>query len=162
MELETTWERFDGGPVRSHKERVHITLSDRSVIFMNRNLHWLIGRPTAVNLYYNRDLNQIAIEAANPRLPNVFPVREFNNGHRINAAAFCRHFRIRFAFTHKFLNPVVTEDRRIVLDLNKTSPVFTRRELKKIKLPPPREHSLAVDAMLAEWAKEDGAEEEKW
>lgn len=145
--------------MRSHHERMHISLSPRYVIFMNKNLHWLIGRPPAVNLYYNRELDQIAIEPASPKLENAFPVRERNHGLRINAASFCRHFGIRFAATHRFLNPRVTDERQIVLDLRNTSPVFRHHRRKKEKPAPARRHGPAVDALMNEFRREDEADD---
>lgn len=156
VELDAEWEKFEGGPARTFKERIHVTLNERGGIYINSNLFNQMGRPAAVLLYYNSEREQIAIVPASAQRPEAFPVREKKNGaHWIYAWPFCRHYNIRFAASHKFLKPILNEDRSVILDLRNTTPVFHKSKFRKAKPPPPRVHRPVVDEMLAEWEQED-------
>ncbi|MBK9156333.1 MAG: hypothetical protein IPM25_19360 [Chloracidobacterium sp.] len=127
-------------------------------MYLSANLYNGMGRPGAVFLYYNREKHQIAVQPARVDRPDAFPVATKRNGaHWIYARSFCRHHKIRFFASHKFLKPEITEERIVILDLNNTTPVFKRLMLKaaQVKPPPPCEHRPVVDEMLAEWARED-------
>lgn len=161
IKFDAEWEKFEGGPGRTFKERIHVTLNQRGGIYINSNLFAQMGRPAAVLLYYNHERNQIAIVPASAQRPEAFPVRTKKNGsHWIYAWPFCRHYNIRFAASHKFLKPVLNEDRSVILDLRNTTPVFHKSQFKKTKPSSPRQHDPEVDAMMAEWETEDEAENE--
>jgi hypothetical protein len=73
MNLNTEWEKFEGGPIAATQDRMHITINDKGVIFLNGNAYKFFGRPPAVNLYYNRVKN---VMRWNPQMriwPKVFP-----------------------------------------------------------------------------------------
>ena len=74
--MDREWEKFKGGPAVAMKDRIHVTINAKGMILLNANVHRLLGKPTAVNLYFNRQRDQIAVEPAHPRLDLVFPVRE--------------------------------------------------------------------------------------
>lgn len=156
------WEKFEGGPSRSSRGRIHVTLNEKGALYLSAKLYNGMGRPGAVLLYYNREKHQIAVQPARVDRPDAFPVATKRNGaHWIYAQSFCRHHKIRFFASHKFLKPEITEERIVILDLNNTTPVFNRLMLKaaQVKPPRPREHSPEVDVMMAEWEAEDAAED---
>jgi len=129
MALERDFEKFDGGPVVSTRERMHVTLSPLGVIYLNRNTHRLLGNPAAVALYYSRDRETIAIEPANPRFPKTFPVKAMQqqNGWRILAGPFLGHYRIRTDKTLKFANPEIDPSGILLLNLRETVYVTSRQ-----------------------------------
>lgn len=119
MTLDRQWERFKGGPTIASSKRLHITVGKRGLLYMNANAHRLLGRPAAVYLYFNREKDQIALEPANPRLPESFPLREKREGFAVYATPFFRHFGIRVDRTEMFVRPDLSDDGKLlVLDLS--------------------------------------------
>lgn len=134
MELERGYEKFRGGPFKAGDDRLHVTLNQKGMLLINAVVYRLMGRPAAVTLYYNRDEDKVAVEPADIRLAEAYPVKQSATNFRVQAVSFCRHFGIRFAVTHKMLNPQVTEERRLILDLRNTTPIFTKRQLRTGKI----------------------------
>jgi hypothetical protein len=132
MKLDREWEKFNGGPTQSLRDRLHVTLSKKGIILMNRNAHRLIGKPEGVNLYYHRKTDTIAIEPAHARLPLVFPVKERFNYLLIHALPFCKHFGIRVDSTQAFVRPDISEHGMLMLDLSNTVTVggWRRKDAK--------------------------------
>ncbi len=60
--LERDYEKFRGGANKPTSERVHVTLSPRGVIAINKNCFALLGKPPAVYLYYSRERDNIAVD----------------------------------------------------------------------------------------------------
>jgi len=112
------WEKFRGGQTLPNNERVHATIGKTGIIFINKNLHRLWGKPAAVYLYFNRAKDQIALEPTSPRLPEAFHVKEKNGGWFIHASPFCRHFGIKLDTTHMFARPDLSDDGKLLLDLS--------------------------------------------
>ncbi len=128
--LERGWERYHGGPFRAIDDRLHVTLNHRGLLLMNAAVYKLMDKPTAVLLYYNRDQDKIAVEPADFRAAEAYPIRYNRTDYRVYALSFCRYFGIRFAVTHKMLTPEITDDRRLILDLRNTTPIFTKKQLR--------------------------------
>ncbi len=116
--MDREWEKFRGGPNLPNSERVHVTLAKNGIIFMNQNMHRLLGKPSAVYIYFNRAKDQIALEATSPRLAESFPVKEKSTGFMIHASPFCKHFGIKLDTTHMFASPDLTSDGKLLLDLS--------------------------------------------
>ncbi len=116
--LDEDFEKFRGRPTAPLNERVHITLSARGVIYMNRNAHRVWGSPNAVLLYYSRSRRQIGLKPVDRRGHHAFPIKEGNGGRMIHAITFIKKFGIKIEKTHKFLNPRIESDGSMVLDLN--------------------------------------------
>lgn len=130
MPLDRGWERYHGGPFRAIDDRLHVTLNQKGLLLVNAAVYKLMDKPTSVVLYYNREVDKVAVEPADFRVPEAYPVRNYRTHYRVHAISFCRHFGISFAFTHKMLGVVVTDDRRLILDLNNTTPIFTKKQLR--------------------------------
>lgn len=132
--LERDYEKFRGGANKPTSERVHVTLSPKGVIAINKNCFALIGKPPAVYLYYSREKDNIAIEpVTSPRLPESFPVRQKKDtGWIIQASPFCRHFGIRVDTTTKFISPEI-RDGKLLLKLSETVSVKRLAPYRKKK-----------------------------
>lgn len=129
--IDRKFEEYRGGATVPASERMHVTLAANGRIFFNRKVHALLGKPTGVYLYFSRTDDQIAVEPASSRLPESLPVLETKQGWRVNAAPFCRHFRLKLDTTEKFIHPEIT-DGHLLLKLSETVTVSTpRRERKK-------------------------------
>jgi len=126
------FERFEGGPTQSVHERMHITINKENVIGLNANCYRMLGKPSAVYLYYSRKNDIIAIEPLdNARLPRAFPVKPKTSvSWRINASPFCKHFDIRIDATHRFIAPDL-RDGKLMLKLSET--VTVRQVRRKHK-----------------------------
>ena len=130
MALERDFEKFTGGPVITTRDRMHVTLSDTSIIYLNQNTYRLLGNPAAAALYYSRERDTIAIEPASPRIEQNFPIRPLQTGWRILAAPFLGHFGIRTDHTLKFVHPDI-ENGVLLLNLRDTVNVTPRRYKQK-------------------------------
>ena len=113
-----------GGPTQAYGERVHVTIDHRGSIFLNQKAHAMMGRPTAVYLYFNRPKDMIILEpTAASTSSNAFLLKVAHrgrSGRRLPANPFCRHFGIRLKTTHKFIRPEVDAVGRMYLKLSET------------------------------------------
>lgn len=112
MILGREYERFQGGPTRPPRDRIHVSLQSGRKIYINLNTYRQLGEPEAVFLYYSRERDEIAIEAANPRLSESFPLRRAMSGRgfTIYIGPFVTHFGIRISGTHRFVDPIIDEN----------------------------------------------------
>lgn len=131
MALDRKFVKYNGGPVISTRNRMHATLSALGVIYLNKRTYEVMSRPAAVALYYNGELDTIAIEPANPRFPQNFPVKECQMGYRILAGPFLGHFKIRTDHTIRFTRPDIDENGVLMLNLRETVNVTQRRHRGK-------------------------------
>ena len=104
--MERDFEKFEGGPTISPRDRIHVTINRIGVIGFNNRLYSLMGKPEAVSLLYSRTRDMIGIVPASPRFNSSFPVKTGNGtGWRINAAPFLRHFGVKIDSTLRFIAP---------------------------------------------------------
>ena len=120
MTLDREWEKFNGGPNVPNRERIHITINKTGLIYINNNAHRLLGCPEAVQLFFNRSKDVIAVKPAHARLPDAFPVKEKSGYYIVHSSPFCRHFGIRLTTTEKFVQPDIDKDGILMLDLKTT------------------------------------------
>ena len=120
MNLDREWEKFKGGPTIASQKRFYVTMNANGAIFLNSNTHKALGSPAGVALYYHRDKDTIAIEPANVRLAESFPVNQRSSGWMVYASPFCRHFRIKLSTTESFINPDVNDQGALLLNLRTT------------------------------------------
>jgi len=130
MALERDFEKFTGGPVKATRDRMHVTLSPLSVIYLNQNTYRLLGNPAAAALYYSREKDTIAIEPASPRIDENFPLKPMQNGWRILAGPFVGNFGIRTDRTLRFVHPDI-DNGILLLSLRDTVNVTPRRYKKQ-------------------------------
>jgi hypothetical protein len=114
--IEREFEKYRGGPTEDPKVRIHVSLNQNGRMIMNLKAYEMIGKPPAVNLYFSRTSDTIAVEpVSNARLAEALPVlQEKKTSVRINAAPFCRHFNIRLPATSRFITPQVRNGRLIL------------------------------------------------
>lgn len=118
--MDRSYEVFLGGATKPAQDKLHITINSQNVISLNANCYRRMGEPDAVRLAFSREYHTIAVVPCSPRLAESFPVLTKNNsGRRINAAPFCRHFRIYIDSTLRFLDPEIDSDATLHLDLRK-------------------------------------------
>lgn len=128
--MDREFERFLGGPNEAIAKRLHVTISPAKLILLNRNIYNQLGRPAAVYLNYSRSREVIALEPASSRLAGTFPVIANPMNWRINAASFCRHFRIEIDITLKFVNPEL-DGNTLYLKLTETISVGGRKRRQR-------------------------------
>lgn len=120
MVLDRGWEKFTGGAILPNRDRIHITINKRGLIYFNANCHRMLGRPEAVHLFFNRSKDTIALRPASERLNDVFPVRERSGAYFVHASPFCKHFGIKLTTTERFVGPDVDKEGHLHLDLSST------------------------------------------
>lgn len=132
MSINADWEKFLGGPNRSKDGQLHVTISNQHRIRFNAYAHKRLGSPEAVYLYFNRREQKIAIQAADPRFDEAFPIMPpgSRSTRIILAASFFTNYGIKVTATHKFIRPEMDADGRLVLNLNETVKV-SRARVKK-------------------------------
>lgn len=118
--MDSSYETFLGGSTKPAQDRISVTINWQKVISLNANCYRLLGKPEAVKLAFSRDLQTIAVTPCSPRINEAFPVLpKSTSGRRINAAPFCRHFRIDIDSTLRFLDPYLSQDGTLHLELRK-------------------------------------------
>lgn len=131
--LDRKFEKYIGGPTVDPLVRVHITLSPTGRIILSRAAYKHMGSPEAVYLYFSRADDEIAIQPTRLNMPEALPVHHTHSGHRVNAAPFCRHFRIKLTSTEKFVAPQFT-NAGVILSLRRTVTVtHTNKGTKRKK-----------------------------
>lgn len=120
MPLDREYEKFAGGPNQPNRDRIHITINKGGLIYINGNGHRMLGKPEAVQLYFNRVTDKIALKPAHARLTDAFPLKEKSGYYLIHASPFCRNFGIRFNATEKFVHPDLDDEGILHLDLRNT------------------------------------------
>jgi hypothetical protein len=120
MELDREWEKYTGGPFVAYHDRVHVTLSERGKLLLNRNTYRLLGNPKRVLLYFNRAKDTIGVRPAHERLAEAFPVRELGESFVVYIGTFCRHYGIRLTTTERFTHPELTAEGLLTLNLSNT------------------------------------------
>ena len=136
--MDSSYETFLGGSTKPAQDRISVTINNQNVISLNANCFRLMGKPEAVKLAFSRDLQTIAVTPCSPRLGEAFAVLPKNSsGRRINAAPFCRHFRIHIDSTLRFLEPYLDPEGSLHLDLRKVVSVAqVRRKRAKAETRP--------------------------
>ena len=121
MTLDREYEKFNGGPNRPNQDRIHITMNAKGVLYINANAHRLLGRPEAVQLFFNRKKDKIAVKPAHALLADAFP----------HTSPFCLHYGIRLSATERFVLPDIDDEGILHLDLRTTVTVKRPRRSRK-------------------------------
>jgi hypothetical protein len=130
--LNREYERFRGGAAKPSSTQLHVTLSDRGTIYLNRNAHRLLGKPVAVHIYYNRIKDELAVEPTSLRMPDAFPLKTSSaRGYHIHASPVTRHFGIELDGTNKFVSPDIDEHGILHLKLSDTVQTARVRKRKR-------------------------------
>jgi len=120
------FEKYKGGPTGDRNARMYASIARSGRIMINDRLYQMLGKPAAVCLLYNRELNHIALQPANSADPDAFPFRANNGSQYLAAVTFCTHYNIRVAATQRFLSPRLAPDGNLILNLSATASVARR------------------------------------
>lgn len=118
---ELKFENFDDGPVRSTKERMHVTINQEGKIFFNKKAWDALGSPDGVALMYDRRYSIIGVRPSTLNKRETYPLRlkqRKMTGWVIYAANFCKKFSICPDETLAFSDAKVNNDGILMLDLN--------------------------------------------
>ena len=99
------WNVFQGKAYgRAKADEIRVTLSNRSVFYLNKVAFDVMGQPAAVELRYDSNRRIIGMKTADARMRNSFLVKRHVTGNyrKVNASAFTKHFRIRLDGTSLF------------------------------------------------------------
>jgi hypothetical protein len=132
MEIDKDWEKFSGGPFVPYSQRIHVSLSRKGKLHINKKTYELLGKPQRVLLYFNRKKDQIGVRPAHERLADAFPIRRNGSSYCFYIAGFMRNYGIKLSTTEKFIAPEFNDNGLLALDLSQTVTVggFKRKSRK--------------------------------
>ncbi len=122
------WEEFEEGPTVPRSVRMHVTLSPRCVLYLNKNVFQQLGKPKFVRLLFDRLNSTIGVLPTNHETKNAFPVKEKGRSRDkiIWASPFCRYWGIHFERIRAFVDPEIDQDGILRLSLRNTVAVARR------------------------------------
>ena len=103
--IKRDWTTFEGRAYgRARSEEIRVTLNERAVFYMNKAAFDAMGQPAAVELKFDGNRRIIGMQPTDARRRNAFMLKQHINGNyrKINASAFCKHFRLRIEGTNLF------------------------------------------------------------
>ena len=124
--MELQFIEFEQGPREQTTDRIHVTITRRGEIFLNRRALEALGEPDSVALLYDQRHSTIGIRRVPLSQKNGFrlrPKQKEGAGRVIYAANFCRHFHISPGETYCFLDAAVNKDGILVLNFHAAAPV---------------------------------------
>ncbi len=149
--MATIWKTYRGGPTKAPATVVNISINSKNVITLNRQAYELISRAESAVLLFDDKNSVIGIVPANHKNAEAFPVRPKNEGNWIiNAAPFCRHFRISVDRTERFDDPQVDNEGILHLDLKRTHNVSLKRGRRQKADPSPNQYAGRSGGSVAE------------
>jgi len=115
---------FQGKQYGASRHEIRVTLNKQRVFVLNAKAVEALKNPSFVKLYFDEPRGLIAMRRVEGGHPNAFQVKDATSRsiRRINAAAFCAHFKIHVDHTTQFLTPRMEGD-MLTLDMNKTATV---------------------------------------
>lgn len=108
---------------------LNVTVGPGGEITIGANTYKKFGKPDAVVLMYDKANGLVGLRAAEPSVPNAYPLMPVENwGHRIvRACRFWNHIGIRHSARTRFASPRI-ENGVLILDLSKAYPLKTRQK----------------------------------
>ena len=103
--IKRDWTTFEGRAYgRSRSEEIRVTVNERCVFYLNKAAFEVLDHAAAVELKYDGNRRIIGLKPIDARRKNAFLVKPHTTGNyrKINAAAFCKHFRLRIEGTNVF------------------------------------------------------------
>jgi len=125
------WTQYKSGPNKRGRGEAHVTLNCRGVFFINKHAIEMMGRPEAVQLFYDERHAVIGLRPSEPDAQFAFPLKVMSGGESsriLSASGFCSRFKIKptSAYTIAFPRPEIDHDGILLLDIH--SAVETKRE----------------------------------
>lgn len=127
------WEKFTITGGRGVYEK-RVSLSSRGVFTLNQPTFDEMGEPDVIEFLFDRELRLIGLMPSTEDVAHAYTVRKqkANKSYLIGARAFCYHYKIQVEQTIRF-NDIKFEDGVLILDLENTTPVETRKAGKSAK-----------------------------
>ncbi len=124
--MDRNWKVYDEPPQR-RKGRIYMTLGKRCDLTINSVGYEALGQPEAVFLMYSESTDSIAIEKADPRMDNAFPLllKNASGTYTVHIKPLCDRHQIKYDCSVRFLD-IAVEDAKLVASLLKTRPVPKR------------------------------------
>lgn len=123
IEIGRRWEEFAYGP--DGQDDLRVTLSPKGELMIGAKAIEKMGRPDYAVLLFDRLESLMGVLPTHGHERNGYPlIHKLKGRHRlIRANKFCRHYGIKFEMTRAFLNPYISDDGILVLDLKETKGV---------------------------------------
>lgn len=115
------WTTFEGRAYgKSVSDEIRVTLNHRLVFYLNEAAFNAMEQPQAVELMFDGNRRIIGMKATDARRRNAFLIKRHTKGNyrRVNAGAFCNHFRLRPEGTSLFDGAEFTPDGVLELPLD--------------------------------------------
>ena len=130
--MATHWQSYRGGPTKAPASVVNISINSKSVITLNRKAHDLLKGAESALLVFDEKNSIIGLIASDSRNAEAFPIRQKNScSWVVNAAPFCRHFRISVERTERFDDPELDNEGILRLDLKRTHNVSLKTRTQR-------------------------------
>ncbi|MBP7375474.1 MAG: hypothetical protein KA956_03235 [Pyrinomonadaceae bacterium] len=131
--MERDWIVFDEPP-RIRKDRIYMMLNMRCELMINRIAFEALGQPESVFLSYSEKTDAIAIEKADARLNNAFPLRLKNSSgnYSVHIKPMCDRHEIKYDSSVRFLDLAIEGD-KLVANLLKTSQIPKRKRGQAVR-----------------------------
>ena len=125
--MDRNWKVYDEPPQR-RKGRIYMTLGKRCDLTITRVGYEARGRPEAVFLMYSEPTDSIAIEKADPRMDNAFPLllKNASRNYTVHLKPLCDRHEIKYESSVRFLDIAIEGD-KLVANLLKTRQVQKRK-----------------------------------
>jgi len=134
--MQKDWKEFEGGPNKSFRNRIRVTLSPKGMILLNRIAYQALEEPQAVVLLFDENERTIGLKPADPTRQNAFPIKQKDQYHNRTIAtnSFCRHYNLIPTRTILFNNAEVDNDGVLRLELRETIAVGGTRRPTRAKV----------------------------
>jgi len=112
------WETFDKRTIPMLKT-ASVTIQAKGILSLNASAYTEFGKPAAVDLLFDRELNRIGLKPADPKYsPNAYPVRSVGKGNTylVAATTFLKYYSIPFGVPTRY--NVIVDGGVLVIDLN--------------------------------------------
>ena len=127
------WEIFRGGQTMPRNKHLSATINRKHVLLLNRYTYNTLGTPEAVLLMYDSLQRTIGVSPTRAGDPDGFTVKLKNGlNYIVHTAPFCRYHGILIEATERFVEPGLTREGYLTLDLKNTVNVSNRRKGNKL------------------------------
>ena len=107
------WKTFEGRAYgRGPSKELRVTLNHRYVFYLNSVAYDALEQPAAVELKFDGTRRIIGLKPTDARRRNAFLLKQHTVGRykKINASAFCKHFRLHVEGTNLFDAAELTDE----------------------------------------------------
>jgi hypothetical protein len=111
---------------------MRVSLNQRGTFSLNQKAFDDLGKPDAVELFFDKINKLIGMRPCSPQLKHAYPARRQgkNRSYLVRAMSFCNYYNIKIVGTVIFTEPEV-EDGMLILALANATQVAQRKAKKK-------------------------------